>query len=425
MHHDNTKFYRRVNERTAMLWVLFGLLYFTLAWKFTLGGYWCSILLFPALLTYSYFSVDDSTLGFIKNLLGNTKNNFCYMLQVQRKRVILFVVYAGTKAVLCLFYPELESSNGSPVSLILFTLYFITIFSVLTATKILSSAVTHILHSKSSAANQAYQLVLNSTVYEAVLKWRKVALLTLLAVLLSYVFDGDLTCFLRYTGHGASCWPLLIPESLQHSLPYPLQYAWFQGWHKIFIKYNPPSFLKELVFLGREMEVSHILPVLIGTYLLSELVLLKHNWIIKGVSFGCISSVVLSGVISGALKIIFHRYRPNAYGNPYMWTGPSMTTVNHLDFSKLDLSFPCGHTTVSASMATCIYSGILRTLQASQIQLPSMKFKGFLAVSIFFYPAIVLFSRVSECNHWMSDAIFGVSSSYFSYIIIVKRHKIP
>ncbi len=395
--------------------VLFGLLYFTSVWKYTLGGYLCALLLFPLVLTCSYFSGDDRTLlKFVKNSLSSVKENLIFMFQMQKKRVFLFVAYAGTKVMLVSFYPKLESSNGSPVSLILFTIYFITIFSISSVMRAMWSAVTHIIQSKTSTCrvNRAYKLISNSTVYEVILKWRKAVLLTFIAVVLSYVLDGDLTCILRYAGHGDSCWPLLIPPSMQHSLPYPLQYAWFQEWHKMFSTYRPPGFIRELAFLGREMEVSHILPVLIGTYLLSEILLLKHSRIIKQVLFGCIAGVVLSGVISGALKILFHRYRPNAYGNPYMWTGPSMTTVNYLSFSKLDLSFPCGHTTVSASIATCIYTGLLYSAHISQGQQPSVKFKVFLALCLFFYPTIVLFSRVSECIHWTSDAIFGVSLYY-------------
>ena len=396
------------SERKLMSWILIGLLSFTLAWKFTIGGYRCSMLLFPLFLVYVYFSEKHHPLQFLKYLFGNIKDNIKYVLLMEQKQVILLLAYAGTKLGLLLFRPKLERSNGSPMSLILFTVYFIMIFILPT---IMQRAATCIVKSSKPRCklNRVQSLVFNSNLCQAVSKWRKSIVFTVIAVFLSYVFDGDLTCILRYFGHGRSCWPLLVPPSLQDSLPYPLQHAWFKGWHQIFSSYIPFSFIREMIFLGREMEVIHMLPVLIGTYVLSQLLLPRENWIIKRVLFGCISGVVLSGVTSGALKMLLHRYRPNAYGNPYMWTGPSTATVNHLSFSKLDLSFPCGHTTVSTSIATCLYYGVMYSLQLSQSRTSSMRFKIFLVLCVFLYPVIVLISRVSECNHWTSDAIFGVS----------------
>ena len=400
------------SEGKLMSWILMGLLSFTLAWKYTTGGYRCSMLLFPLLLAYVYFSENPRPypLQFVKYLFSNIKGNIKYVLQMERKQLVLLLAYAGTKLGLLIFHPKLERSNGTPMSLILFTVYFIMLFIIPSLVITIRKAATYTMKF-SKPKCKLNRVVFNSTLCQAISKWRKSIMVTVIAIFLSYLFDGDLTCILRYFGHGRSCWPLLIPSSLRDSLPYPLQHAWFKGWHQVFSSYNPSSFVKEMIFLGREMEVIHLLPVLIGTYILSQLLLPRENWIIKKVLFGCISGVVLSGVTSGALKLLLHRYRPNAYGDPYMWTGPSTATVNHLAFSKLDLSFPCGHTTVSTSIATCLYYGIMYSLQLplNCTCTSSMRFKIYLVVCLFLYPVIVFISRVSECNHWTSDAIFGVS----------------
>ena len=405
-----------ISEARCMCWIFIGLLYFTLAWKYTIGGYRCSLLLFPLFLVHtmtSHSSVKRHPLIFVKYLFGNIMDNVKYILQMEWKPLILLLAYTVTKVVLYLFHPKLERSNGSPMSLILFTVYFIAIFILPSLVKAAWTATTCIIKFL-RCRHRLHRMwsLINGRFFHPITGWKRCIMLTVIAVALSYIFDGDLTSILRYFGRGKSCLPLLIPRSLRDSLPYPLQHAWFKEWHHIFGNYKPSDFVKEMIYLGREMEVIHLLPVLIGVFVLSQVFLPRENWIVKKVLFGCISGVVLSGVTSGALKILLHRYRPNAYGNPYMWTGPSTTTVNHLAFSKLDLSFPCGHTSVSTSIATCLYYGVIYCLQMSMQCTPSLRFKIFLVMSVFSYPLLVLISRVSECYHWTSDAIFGVSQMH-------------
>ena len=409
---NTVRSHHRMSERQLTCWIFVGLLVFTLAWKITIGGYRCSMLLFFHLFMYVYHAEIRHLLVFviIKHLLNNIKENIDYVIRMEQKPLILVLAYGLTKVGLHIFRPNLENSNGSPLSLILFTFYFITIFILPSLIITAQRAATCIVKGLKNGRKLNREWIIINSFFRTVSRWKKCILFTVIAVSLSYVLDGDLTCILRYFGHGSSCWPLLIPQSLRHSLPYPLQHAWFKGWHQVFRNYKPSGLVKEMIHLGREMEVIHLLPMLIGTYVLSQLLLPRENWIIKKVLFGCISGVVLSGVTSGAMKMLLHRYRPNAYGNPYMWTGPGTATVNHLAFSKLDLSFPCGHTTVSTSIATCLYFGVMHNLQLSHSSSrSSLMFKAFLVVCVYFYPVIVLVSRISECNHWTSDAIFGVS----------------
>ena len=392
----------RISERLLVCWTVMAFIVFTIAWKLTTGGYLCSLLLFSSLAVYVY----SRRVLTVRTITKHIKENMKYAVQKEIRQLILLLAYAVTKVGIHIFRPELESSNGSPLSLILFTVYFIIIFILPPLLQTAWKSALYVIKCQSCRQSLGQQFGCNSNrLFHTVTRWRYNIIITVFGVVFSYVFDGDITCILRYFGHGKSCWPLLIPRSLQDTLPYPLQHAWFNKWHKVFGNYKPSTFVKELIIFGREMEVIHLLPMLIGTYILAQLLLPKENWTIKKVLFGCISGVVLSGVTSGAIKVLLHRYRPNAYGNPYLWTGPGTATVNHMSFSKLDLSFPCGHTTVTMSIAACLYLGVMDSLTYSS----SLRLKLFLILCVYFYPMVVLVSRVSECYHWTSDAIFGVS----------------
>ena len=404
----------RVSQIELVFLTLVAFAVFTFAWKITNGGYRCSLLLFTFLFVYVCSKRGLQSLR-ISNIYHNIKENIVHIAQEERRSLALLLMYTATKAGIQLCLPSYEDSNGSPLSLILFTVYFIMMFVLPPIGTAAWRAATHITNCQYHRGKIPKGLLqhVNRDFFQV---WKTSIVLTLITVALSYVFDGDLTSIMRYLAHGTSCWPLLVPKSQQDSLPYPLKYAWIQKWHQIFHDYEPSTFIRDIVILGREMEVIHLLPMLIGIYVLAQVLLPKENWVIKKVSFGCISSVVLSGAISGCLKILLHRYRPNAYGNPYMWTGPRATTVNHIAFSKLDLSFPCGHTTVSMSIASCLYLGVMYSLGP---RLSAVKLKVFLVVFIYSYPMVVLFSRVSECCHWTSDAIFGVSYNNSHTLLLV------
>ena len=237
------------------------------------------------------------------------------------------------------------------------------------------------------------------------MKWRLSIVLTFCLFLITFIFDGDISSVFRYVVKGKACWPLLIPANRMSSLPYPLEYAWVKTWHKYFEGYEPNWMIDYCLHYGRELgEVCRLLPMLIGTYALAKLMLPPECKMIKRALFASIAGVVMGGVASASCKIILHRYRPNAYGNPYMWTGPGTQIVNHYAFSKLDLSFPAGHTTITTAVATCLYSTITANCKCAS----SRRLDVWLIICLYLYPFIVLMSRVSDCYHWTSDASFGV-----------------
>lgn len=390
---------------------------FEWSWMQTGGGYHCSIPVFLALFSYCYGRQLLSP-SIFRMLARNVCTNVRCMLKEEKLSVVLMVSYFSIKFGLAVLYPAGEKSNGSPISLIAFTVLFITIFlmpfmyriicglllrcrSLLNAGKVVKASLTTSEKPKPFYSRETLLFYLR-----VLKKWRKSILICAVLVLISYMFDSNITALVRFLGTGKPCWPLLIPSrSKAASIPVSVLNAY--PWHTVYPTYHPSLLLKAFIHVGRELgEVCHLLPMLIGTYSLSQLLLPPENSIIKKALFASIAGVVLGGVTSGSFKIMFHRYRPNAYGDPYMWKGPSMTTVNHLSFSKLDLSFPAGHTTVTSAVATCWYAFSL--LNCKQLCVSPFANLFFL-LCFYVNPLLVLLSRVSECFHWTSDATFGVS----------------
>ena len=390
------------NSSSTFLWSAAGFTVFTVSWKCTNGGYTCCIPLLILLLLYSYWS-QLLNIHIFKTVFSEVKSNASHLVHHEKRNTAFIVIYWLVKVALSTWYPEGEKSNGTPYSLIFFTILFITLYIVPTVICTLVNVCFR---------NALPRLRINKKLFQSffvsVGRWNKSIVLILCLVVLTYICDGDLTSVLRYIVKGKPCWPLLIPSSMQDTLPYPLQHAWIKTWQNVFSGYNSINAVTTVMLLGREMgEVHRLLPVLIGTYVFAQLVIPHKHGCIKVSLFACITGVVLGGVTSASLKILLHRYRPNAYGDPYMWKGPGTAVVNHLSFSKLDLSFPCGHTTVTCAVATCLYQVILQV--GYKIQHPSNWLKVWLLVCLYFYPIVVLVSRVSDCYHWTSDATFGVS----------------
>lgn len=403
------------NPTTAgvMAWSLLGAVVFELSWWKTGGGYPCSIPIFLALFCYCYGRELISP-SILRVLARNIASNIAFMCREERKCLLLMASYFSIKSGLSVGYPKGEKSNGSPLSLIAFTILFISIFLVplllRTITRMVCCCFACVKHSSTASSPHREGPRLNwkknvKFYWKALNRWRKSILVFSVLVLGSYFMDSSITAILRFLAMGKPCWPLLPPKDTA-SIPSNILSTY--QWHVIFPEYKPMYLVKRFILIGRELgEVCHLLPMLISMYILSQIFLPPKNSLIKSALFASITGVVLGGVTSGSFKILFHRYRPNAYGDPYMWKGPGLTTVDHLQFSKLDLSFPAGHTTVTSAVATCWYAFIQLHFQQLCFS-PCMN----LLVLCFLYinPFLVLVSRVSECCHWTSDATFGVSN---------------
>ena len=404
--------------RGVLLRSILGAIIFECSWWSTGGGYRCALPIFLALFCNCYGrSLLASPLTVLQMLSKNVKENVLLMYKEEKQSVVLMVSYFILKCGLKIGYPEGEKSNGSPISLIMFTFLFISIYIVPLALRGLITLVSLLKNSTVSIFCNKRELSMNTVqqqnwklglkFYSRVLySWKQSITICAILVLCSYFFDCQITALLRFLGKGKPCWPLLLdPDENKEDIPQSIVNVY--PWHIVFPKYHPVPLLKSLILIGRELgEVCHLLPMLIGVYILSQLFLPPENSLIKKTLFASIAGVVMGGVISGSFKILFHRYRPNAYGDPYMWKGPGMTTVNHLKFSKLDLSFPAGHTTVTSAVATCWYTFLMLSLEhvCSITSCTNL----FVLLCIYANPLMVLLSRVSECCHWTSDATFGV-----------------
>ena len=394
-----------------MLWITVCIVVFTISWTWTGGGYLCSIPLAALMLAYvmiscKYQEGDVTTSSSV--LLSREKVSD--LLKEDKRSMALLVSYWSFNIIVSYWFPYMKLSNGSPYSLIFFSVAFITLFILPTAMWLLFLPVSSFLEWKTGQleGNKSKSVIMRTL--RIVWQQRLTIFFISMMVLLMFVFDADLTCVIRYTMKGQPCWPVLIPASSRPQLPYPLQHAWIKSWHKLFHGYSPGMVAEFIQNLGRGLgEVPSLLPTLIGVYLVTLFIVPSKQKILRLTIFACVAGIVLGGVLSGTLKILIHRYRPNAYGDPYQWTGPSTTVVNHLAFSKLDLSFPAGHTSVTSAVATCLYLGLLESHDRAPLT-----WRVCVVILLYMFPVAVLVSRVGDCYHWNSDATFGVSANTFS-----------
>ena len=402
---EKSSTYRHVHPCISALWLTLAFVVFTFTWAVYKGGYTNSIPLFALLAIYCYRNTSWDGVNLCVFIFQTVKSNLIHIAHEEKRALTLIGGYWLVKVLLMLWYPNGESSNGSPYSLIFFTCWFITLYIIPFLFSSVLAAVTNCLQVTCLSGNWDREYISKKSVLGVFNHWKRSSLIIASLVLLTYIADSDVLYILRYLGKGQPCWPVLVPSDVRDPLPYPLQHAWIKTWHTVFAGYQPHEVVTIVMLMGREMEVIHVLPMLISLYVFAQVFLPRQNASVKQALFGCIAGVVMSGVCSGGLKMLLHRYRPNAYGNPYMWTGPGSAVVNHLAFSKLDLSFPAGHATVTTSVATCLHQALSRGMPVHN---GSNWLRGWMTLLLYFYPMVVLVSRVSDCYHWTSDAVFGV-----------------
>ena len=424
-----------LSELQVIVWSFVGAVVFVCSWWYTGGGYYCSLPIFALCFFYCYkydcssrkLEVASSKYTRLaRQLTGNIRKNMKFLLREDKRSMFLILSYLIVKGFLVVAYPAAESSNGSPLSLILFTAIFICIYlippiftTIFFSVKALCRVCSHWGENHSTSSYGILEKMV--LCFRHVLKWKRSLLVVSVIVMSTYLLDGELSAMIRFMGVGKPCWPILGHQKALDTEKMPSNMINTILWQRKFKDYKPHSVLRLIISYGRELgEVCHLLPLLISTYTLAQLLLPPKNSLIKKALFASIAGVVLGGVTSGMFKILFHRYRPNAYGNPYMWTGPGMTTVDHMNFSKLDLSFPAGHTTVTTAVATCIY--VFTSSNLNRVKLSRLAWI-LLLLCIYTHPILVLVSRVSDCYHWMSDASFGVCKTNICHLYFAALQK--
>ena len=230
-------------------------------------------------------------------------------------------------------------------------------------------------------------------------------LAALAMLLLTISLDPYITSyFISTVGHG-DCKLLLAPDStyleeaknILNAFPDLLNINQFNIFE---------SFLEFSTGLG---EVPRILPVLIMLAIFTQIIVPQQYDLLRHVFFKAVLAQVVGGFISAMLKMTFHRFRPIAYGDPLMFTGPGLRVVDHFSFSKLDLSFPCGHAAVTFATCYVFYKGIFAFIKNNRSTfVPSQFMKFCIGMVIFIFSSFTGLSRVVHCKHWTSDVIAGV-----------------
>ncbi len=122
----------------------------------------------------------------------------------------------------------------------------------------------------------------------------------------------------------------------------------------------------------------------LGTYLGASL---SDNKDLQGLSSTALQSMLTAGVAVLALKLVFHRVRPEEQItlDPYDFRGPSFASDN--------LSFPSGHTTIAFALASCI---------SAYYDDPY-----YLAIPLYTLASLTAWQRVYDQKHWPSDVLMG------------------
>ena len=114
-----------------------------------------------------------------------------------------------------------------------------------------------------------------------------------------------------------------------------------------------------------------------------------------------LESVVISGALTGALKYLTHKERPNpSIVDDVPWNGPGL--------SHAHLAFPSGHATCSFALATIV--------AAEYGDYPMVRPLAYCAA------ALAALSRVNDNAHWVSDVILGSAIGHFTARTIAARH---
>lgn len=148
-------------------------------------------------------------------------------------------------------------------------------------------------------------------------------------------------------------------------------------------------------------EVPRALPAVVTLFVMAHVAIPDRYWRLRRMFVRAVSAPVIGGIVSAVLKISFHRFRPVAYGSTTTFGGPGVRVVDHTAFSKLDLSFPCGHTTVTFATSVVLAAELTRFLRWNRPSVSEHALK-LTRAAVFVLPCCIVLSRVVDCVHWPS-----------------------
>jgi len=361
---------------------ILGLITFYISWFLTNGGRFGAIPI-CLYLAYACFRKEPRLLTHV------IKSNVRRILLSDRRILYVGLVWYVLKISIEKFLP---SSNGTSPMLILFSISMSIFFFIPKVADWLWKAVIK----RKVGACYFFHPIKNHPF---------LAIASLSMLLLTVFLDPYITSyFIGTVGHG-DCQLLLAPEStyfqeaklILNAFPEVLNINQFNILE---------SFLEFATGLG---EVPRILPVLIMLAVFTQIIVPQQYELVRHVFFKAVLAQVVGGFISAMLKLTFHRFRPIAYGDPLMFTGPGLKVVDHWSFSKLDLSFPCGHAAVTFATCYVFYQGVFAFIQNNRSTFVPSQFMRFsIGTVIFIFSSLTGLSRVVHCKHWASDVIAGV-----------------
>jgi len=128
----------------------------------------------------------------------------------------------------------------------------------------------------------------------------------------------------------------------------------------------------------------YVAPVLAAGWAAGKL---AHSEAVSQAAYRAVLSGALAGTISAAIKIAVGRARPFQGGDPSQFRA----------FSRLDASFPSGHTTFAMAIASSLAHSIK---------------PHWPAVLLYGATAVTGFARINDDKHWLSDVAAGAVIGY-------------
>ena len=360
--------------------VILGLLTFYISWFLTNGGVTAAL----PLCVYLAYACFRKAPEYFESTI---RHNLHRIAKTDRKMLYVIAVWLLLKVAVESFLPQ---SSGTSPNLVIFSIALSMFYLV---PRVLSWWLTLLKNRRLAPCYFFYP----------VKRHYYLSVLAILLLALMVVFDLYFTSFFTLSTN-KKCGLLLITESKHLNDTMNA----LRGISQL-IKINQFNTFESLLQFSTGLgEVERILPVLITLAVFTQFVVPKQYELVRHLFFRAVLSQVVGGLISAAMKITIHRFRPNAYGDPWWFTGPGLQVINHLKFSKLDLSFPCGHATVTFAACYVLYRGVLAFINNNRPNYqPSTMMKLALGVVIFIFPTFTGLSRVVRCKHWASDVLAG------------------
>lgn len=143
---------------------------------------------------------------------------------------------------------------------------------------------------------------------------------------------------------------------------------------------------------------SYYLVSAFGVFYLTGILLKNEE--VESTTLLCGESVLIARGVTEVLKQGFHRYRPRESASPDKWDGPGIS-ITHL-------SFPSGHTTAAAALA----SALACRYQESPI----------IGVVAYTLAACTGLSRINDNAHWASDVFAGYVIGCYCGRVVAGAH---